>query len=150
MSDGPLQIPPVFATGQTVRADAPAAVAAARPRGVTLKARLTRRPLLFEALGAVIAMALALAIAVVALKLWDAGDLRVPLVWGGDMPSLLAVIKGLRETGWIYSNPALGAPTGEHLYDFGSLGFDDGSWVIIRAMTLVAASPGTVINAYFL
>ena len=95
-------------------------------------------------------MGLSLLAVVLIMRLWVVHDLRVPFGLAGDTMPALAGIKSVNDFGWMYTNASLGWPGGQEIYDFGVLGFDNGSWLIIKLMTLGAESPGTVINAYFL
>jgi hypothetical protein len=60
---------------------------------------------------------------VLVLELWDA-DLRVPFAYSGDGTLNLMLIKSVMERGWFYDNPRLGAPDGQHLYDYPVLSGD--------------------------
>ncbi len=84
--------------------------------------------------GALAAAALASAIAVVLLKVWQA-NFGVPLYSspGGDGLYGLAVIKGILEHGWYLTNSSLGAPGGQRLYDYPVFSGDSLYLLIVKA-----------------
>ena len=90
------------------------------------------------------------AIAVVVLELWAIPDLRVSLSLRGDAPPLLAMIKDLNASGWYFTNPNLGAPFGQELYDFPVYAGDTLHFLVIKAMSLFADQPGLILNAFVL
>ena len=83
------------------------------------------------------------------LRLWDAA-LRIPLSPGGDTLPVIASIKSLITNGWYLTNPDLGAPFGQSLYDFAGFSGDVLQWLAIGAMGLVIGDAGLVMNLYFL
>lgn len=92
---------------------------------------------------------LALVAAAVVLQLWNA-SLRQPLGYGGDGLWLMQTVKAMVDHGWFLSNPDVGAPFGQELYDFtGALG-DNLHFLAIKAMSLVSQDPVKLVNAYFL
>jgi len=102
------------------------------------------------------AAALATLIALWTLDAWDHLS-TIPLYYGATVPSKfpfdlnfhLMVVEGVVENGWYQSNPRLGAPFGQELYDF-PLGGENLQFVLIKLLGGVAAQPGTVMNLYFL
>ena len=66
------------------------------------------------------------------LRLWRA-DLTVPLRYApvDDTKFYLMLVKGIIEHGWYMSNSSLGAPFGQHLYDYPQ-GADNLNLLIIR------------------
>ena len=92
---------------------------------------------------------LALAAVAVVLRLWDARP-GLPWGYGGDGLWLAQVVKGMVDNGWITSNPDVGAPFGQELYDFtGALG-DNLQFLIMKVMSVVSQDPVKIVNAYFL
>ncbi len=102
-----------------------------------------------ELLGGLFAAALATAIGVVVLELWKA-DLRVPFYTGGDATFALAVVKGVLEHGWYLINPSVGAPAGQHLYDYPVFSGDSLYLLIIKAIGVPFGNPAVVENLFFL
>ncbi len=84
-----------------------------------------------------------------ALRLWDA-PLRVPLSPGGDTLPVLAGIKSFLENGWYLTNPDLGAPFGQSLYDFAGFSGDVVQWMAIGLLGLVIHDPALLMNIYFI
>jgi phosphoglycerol transferase len=107
-----------------------------------------RGPLGRDVLAAVAAAVLALVGAAVVLQLWDA-DLAVPFSHRADATDNLMLIKGIIEHGWWFSNPNLGAPTGQDLHDF-AVGGDNLHLLIIRLLAFAFSDPAVVMNLFFL
>ncbi len=101
--------------------------------------------------GALLAAALATAIAVVVLQVWQA-NFSVPLYSspGGDETFGLAVIKGILEHGWYLTNPNLGAPLGQHLYNYPVFSGDSLYLLIVKAIGIPFGNPAEVDNFFFL
>ena len=99
---------------------------------------------------ALLAAALTTAIAVVVLQVWQA-NFRVPLYAspGGDGTFGVAVIKGILEHGWYLSNPDLGAPFGQHLYDYPVFSGDSLYLLIVKAIGIPFGNPAEVDNFFF-
>lgn len=136
-----------MATDTDVTDQAPDADArATRPRAL-------RRPTLgfwgTEALWLVATMALGLIVAVVVLKLWDASA-HVPIVPDGDGMLNMMGLKGMIDHGWIMSNPSIGAPTGQHLYDFAGFDGDGVPLLMLRIMAFGTSDPALLMNAFFI
>ena len=94
-------------------------------------------------------MTLAVLLAAVALRLWDA-DLAVPLVGAGDGLFFHMVVKGVLDHGWAYSNPSLGVPFGQELYDYPVAGANVVPIALIKLLGLFTSDSGKVVNAFFL
>ena len=99
--------------------------------------------------GGLLAAVLATAIGVVVLELWKA-NLRVPFYTGGDATFALAVVKGVLEHGWYLINPSVGAPAGQHLYDYPVFSGDSLYLLIIKAIGVPFGNPAVVENLFFL
>ena len=83
------------------------------------------------------------------LKIWR-GDLRVPLAPGGDSYLSLSAVKAMLEQGWYLATPALGAPHGQNLSDFGGFNGDNVDWLILRFMGFFVHDPALLLNLFFL
>jgi hypothetical protein len=97
---------------------------------------------------AAIAGLLSLAIALWALKIWDA-SLSVPFRYSevDDTKFYLLLIKGILAHGWFLTNHNLGAPFGQQLYDYPQ-GADDLNLFTLKLIGLVSPHPGVVINVF--
>jgi hypothetical protein len=102
-----------------------------------------------EAVFAVGAMMLALAVAVVTLELWNA-DLRVPGSYAGDGTLNLLVIKDVLENLWWFENTRLGAPNGLQLYDYPVANGETLNMLLFRVLGVGSDDPALVINLFFL
>jgi len=92
--------------------------------------------------------ALAVGIAVVVLRLWEASP-RVPLRARGDVKFIEMLIKGISENGWWYHNPDLNAPYGQDLYDFPH-GGEHLQLAVIKVLTWITrGDAGLTLNLYF-
>jgi phosphoglycerol transferase len=101
-------------------------------------------------LAGLVAATLATVIGVWALQLWKA-ELRVPFVFGpGDDLFNLMAVKDIMTHGWDLTNPSLGAPFGQELYDFPAFSGDSLYMVIIKILGLFLGDPAVVINVFFL
>ncbi len=92
---------------------------------------------------------LALLATAVVLKLWHANP-SIPLGYGGDGLWLTQVVKGMLDHGWFFTNPDVGAPFGQQLYDFTAAFGDTLHFAVIKAMSLVSQDPVKLVNGYFL
>jgi hypothetical protein len=95
------------------------------------------------------AAALATAVGVWVLRLWNM-SLQVPLVVGGDSTLNLVVIKDVITHGWDLTNPNLGAPFGQELYDFPAYSGDSFYMAIVKALGIPFDNPAVVMNIFFL
>lgn len=100
---------------------------------------------------ALLAATLATAIAVVVLQVWQA-NFSVPLYSspGSDETFGLAVIKGILEHGWYLSNPNLGAPFVQHLYNYPVFSGDSLYLLIVKLIGIPFGNPAEVDNLFFL
>jgi phosphoglycerol transferase len=114
--------------------------------------RALRRPALgfwgVEALWLLAVMAISLVVVVVVLKLWDASP-HIPLVPDGDGMLNLIGLKGMIDHGWFLSNGSIGAPVGEHIYDFAGFDGDGVPLLMLRIMAFGTSDPAVLMNAYF-
>jgi hypothetical protein len=95
------------------------------------------------------AMLLALAAAVVFLRLWDA-DLRVPFGYTGDATLNLTLVKDVMEHPWYFENPDLGAPHGQELYDYPVVNGETLNMSLFGIGGLATNNPALVMNLFFL
>jgi hypothetical protein len=102
-----------------------------------------------ELLPALAAAALASAVAAWVLQLWRA-RLNVPLVIGGDSTFPLLMVKDIITHGWVLTNPNLGAPFGQELYDYPALSGDSLYLLIIKLLGVPFHNPAVVVNLFFL
>jgi phosphoglycerol transferase len=78
------------------------------------------------------------------------GQLNVPFEYGpNDSEYQLMLVKGVLEQGWWFTNPHLGAPLGQELYDF-AVGGDNLHLLLIRLFGLFSSSAATVGNLFYL
>jgi hypothetical protein len=87
--------------------------------------------------------------AAIVLRLWNA-DLGVPFRGGGDALFFQMLVKDALEHGWILTNPSLGTPFGQELYDYPVAGADALQVVAIKFLGLFSSNSAVVFNAYFL
>jgi len=127
---------------------APGLLSPAAGPGDDTASRSGRRLIATELGYAAIAGLLALAIALWALKVWDA-SLSVPFRYSevDDTKFYLLLIKGILAHGWFLTNHNLGAPFGQQLYDYPQ-GADDLNLFMIKLIGLVSPHPGVVINVF--
>ncbi|CAN5586484.1 hypothetical protein BH24ACT4_BH24ACT4_11490 [soil metagenome] len=95
-----------------------------------------------------LAAAIAWAWAAISYRVWDL-SFRVPINSEDDARLITNLVKNTAEQGWWTSNPDLGFPVGQQLYDFPHNG-ETWQLAIIRIMSLFTKSPGLLMNAYFL
>jgi hypothetical protein len=88
-------------------------------------------------------------LAALVLELWHA-DLGVPFAYSGDGNLYATFVKGILDHGWHYTNPSLGAPFGQHLYDFPIVSGENGQALLVKLLGLTSAGWATVMNLYFL
>ena len=110
--------------------------------------RSTGRAIATELGYAAIAGLLALAIALWALKIWDA-RLSVPFRYSevDDTKFYLLLIKSILAHGWFLTNHNLGAPFGQQLYDYPQ-GADNLNLFTVKLIGLISPHPGVVINVF--
>lgn len=73
---------------------------------------------------------------------------RVPLHSQGDARLITNIVKNIADHGWWTTNPDLGYPVGQQLYDFPH-GGETWQLLIIRFLSLFTKSPGLLMNTYF-
>jgi phosphoglycerol transferase len=105
------------------------------------------KPELLPALGAAV---LATAIGIWTLQLWKT-TLQVPILSNpGDELFNLLMIKDVIQHGWDLTNPSLGVPLGQEVYDFPALSGDSLYMVMIKALGVISSNPAVVINLFYL
>jgi hypothetical protein len=114
----------------------------------TASARLCAR-IRPELVPASLAALLATAAGLIALEIWRANP-RVPYYLGGDATFTLAVIKGVVAHGWYLSNPSLGAPFTQHLYDYPVFSGDGLYLLMLKLIAVPFSNPAAIVNVFFL
>jgi phosphoglycerol transferase len=96
-----------------------------------------------------VATVLCLLAVVIQFRLWRA-DFHVPFYYdlGGDVDYNMALVKTLRDTGWLLTNPWLGAPYIQENYDLQQ--GDNLPFLLIKLIADVTPDFGTAINISFL
>src|SRR5580692_377723 len=103
-----------------------------------------------DLLAALAAAVLATVIGMWALQLWKA-SLQVPFSFGtGDELFNLMSIKDVITHGWDLTNPSLGAPFGQELYDFPAFSGDSLYMVMIKVLGIFLGNAAVVTNVFFL
>jgi phosphoglycerol transferase len=97
---------------------------------------------------ALLTVAATAVLATLVLHLWNA-SLGVPFLPGGDGYLQLMQIKGELDTGWVLTNPHLGAPFGQQLYDYAA-NRELIHVLVVDALGLFTSNPAVVYNVYFL
>jgi len=97
---------------------------------------------------AALACALSLVATTIVFRLWQR-DLHVPFAYSEDALSHAMHVKGIIEHGWYYNNPALGAPFGQHYYDF-PLGGEHLQLAVLKILGLVLGNTFLTVNVYYL
>lgn len=98
-------------------------------------------------LEALLVAAVAWAWAAIQYRVWDLSP-RVPIDGEGDARLIANLVKNTADQGWWSTNPDLGAPVGQQLYDFPHNG-ETFQLAIVRFLSLFTDSPGLLMNAYF-
>ncbi|MGH9085385.1 MAG: hypothetical protein ACRDYW_08025 [Acidimicrobiales bacterium] len=96
---------------------------------------------------AVLAGSASVASACLSLQVWRA-SLDVPFDAGGDGAFYLMLTRGLERNGHYLTNPGLGYPTGQELYDLPH-GGDNLNLLLLRLAALVG-EPGLALNLFYL
>jgi phosphoglycerol transferase len=109
---------------------------------------LGRRPWAIEALWCFATMLIGFLVAGYFLNLGDA-PLHVPWNTNGDGLLNLAVVKGLVQHGWYFTNSSLGAPFHQEQYDYSAFDGDNLQFLILRIGSVVISDPGALINVYY-
>jgi phosphoglycerol transferase len=87
--------------------------------------------------------------AAVLYRIWDA-SLRVPLYQDRSDARLIAnLVKNTIDQGWYQTNPHLGAPFGQELYDFPH-GGETWQLAIVKFLSLFIKDYGLLMNVYYL
>lgn len=92
---------------------------------------------------------IALVLGAIALQLWNA-DLHVPFSYDGDANQNQLIVKGVLDHGWYQSNPDLGAPFGQKLYDFPVVSGDNLTILFMKGLGLFTSDSALVMNLFFL
>ena len=98
---------------------------------------------------AVGAAALSLVSAALVLEIWNA-HLHVPWVYSGDGLHYGMFVKGILDHGWHFSNPSLGAPNGQELYDWPIASGENLQALGARLLGSIISDWAAVMNLYFL
>jgi phosphoglycerol transferase len=85
--------------------------------------------------------------AVLNYRLWDLSP-RVPLNSTDDARLITNLVKNTADQGWWTTNPDLGYPVGQQLYDFPH-GGETWQLVILRFLSVFTKEPGLLMNIYF-
>lgn len=100
-------------------------------------------------LGATVVAAISVAMAAFRFRIWSQ-SFSVPLMTAGtDDLQIAAIVRSIRETGWYFTNPDLGAPFGQQLYDFPHAG-ESLQILALRVLTLFSVRPYWAMNVYFI
>jgi phosphoglycerol transferase len=99
------------------------------------------------ALEAVLAAGVPWIWAVLNYRLWDISP-RVPVNATDDARLITNLVKNIADQGWWTTNPDLGYPVGQQLYDFPH-GGETWQLAILRFLSLFTKEPGLLMNAYF-
>ncbi len=124
------------------------AIVAPLEKGVGRATRDRGRHWLLEEVGvATGAAAVTLLIAAVVMEAWN-WSLHSPSGYGGDAIFNTMVVKDVLHHGWYFTNPNLGAPFHQELYDF-PLGGDNLHFLLIKGFGLFSSNAFVVINLFF-
>lgn len=85
--------------------------------------------------------------AALSYRVWKLSP-RVPINPENDGRLITTLIRTTADEGWWTTNPNIGVPGGQQLYDFPHNG-ETWQFLIIRGMSLFTKSPGLLMNAYF-
>lgn len=96
---------------------------------------------------ALLTMAVPSAVVSLVTRLWTA-DINVPFAYGGDATFGMMSIKDILDHGWYFTNPSLGAPLGQRLYDFPAV--DNENALVIKVLSLFTNDLGLVTNLFYL
>jgi len=80
-------------------------------------------------------------------RIWDNG-LRAPIAYAGDALIGQSIAKTIATRGWYLSNPLLGAPGGQTLYDF-PLGSDNLNFAGLRILAVFTKNPIILVNVFY-
>jgi hypothetical protein len=113
------------------------------------RSAILRRPWVTEVAWLAATMAITLIVVAWVLQLWHA-KLHVPITPGGDATLNLAVLQGMIEHGWYFTNSSLGAPAGQQLYDFSAFDGDNLQFLFMRVLALGISDPAALLNVYYI
>lgn len=102
------------------------------------------RPARVLALGA----AFVTIVAIMQWQLWR-GGLSVPITYSGDASFYHSITKTIADYGWYLTNPRLGAPFHQALYDY-PLGYDNLNFIGIRILAWISNNPFVINNLFAL
>jgi phosphoglycerol transferase len=109
---------------------------------------LASRPWAIETLWCLATMLVGLLVAGYFLDLPNA-PLHVPWNTSGDGLLNLAVVKGLVQHGWYFTNSSLGAPFHQEQYDYSAFDGDNLQFLFLRIGAIGISDPGALINVYY-
>lgn len=118
-------------------------------RSVAPVERVTARGWVGETLYALTSVLTTSTLLVVVLRLWNA-DLRIPFSYRGDALLYQSVVKSILDYGWYGTNPRLGAPFGQELYDFPVANGNNLPAGLIAGLGTFTSDGGLVTNLFFL
>ncbi len=121
----------------------------ARPWSHVQRVPLAVADLVREAALCLTAMLTTSALLVLVLKLWNA-DLRVPMEYKGDALLNQSIVKSILDYGWYGTNPRVGAPFGQELYDFPVANGNNLHALLIAGLGLFSSDSALVTNVFFL
>jgi hypothetical protein len=110
---------------------------------------LPHRQRALDATAALCSCVLALVSAALVLEIWNA-RLHVPWVYSGDGLHYGMFVKGIIDHGWHYTNPSLGAPDGQQLYDWPIASGENLQAFFVKALGLIFSDWAAAMNVYFL
>ena len=87
--------------------------------------------------------------AIGAMRAWRS-DFGIPFWSDGDALGHQMAIKGMLEHGWVLTNPDMGAPFGQDLYDFPLWSIAALPTLVMKTLGIFLAGVGPVVNAYYL
>jgi phosphoglycerol transferase len=123
--------------------------AAVRRRGDAPTGTLFPVATRFAALESLVVAAVAWAWTAVSYRIWDA-SMRVPLYQDRSDARLIAnLVQNTIRQGWYQTNPHLGAPFGQELYDFPH-GGETWQLTAIKGLSLFIKDYGLLMNVYYL
>jgi hypothetical protein len=76
--------------------------------------------------------------------------MQIPFVTGGDSTFPLLIIKNIITHGWDLTNPSLGVPFGQELYDYPATSGDSLYLAIVKVLGIPFGNPALVMNIFFL
>ena len=96
------------------------------------------------------AMAVTTAVMAWVLELWDA-HLQIPMApVETDAGHVLALVQSTLQNGWFLTNPDLGAPAGQEVYDYAAYNGDALHFALMKLLDVFTENAAPVVNVYFL